>query len=257
MFPKFPLIDRKDAIALFKDFLQKEHLRVLLVKGEKMMGKSRILKEYTKISQSKDVRSVFIDLKSKSEEFLLLYEIAQQIDISLFPRFSTAYSKFTNQSTSVNQVNQFFSKINIQDDSAEKLYKYRLLELRSAFLSDLNSFPKDSECLVIIDSFDAATPSVQKWLAEDFLAPISKKPQIKIVVAGTTIPEPATSWEDCSQVYELGSVSKDDCLSFCGEVGIEQDEKIISEFVMFFQGRPGSFVQYAAFYLSSKRDSNS
>src|SRR5574341_490204 len=220
MLPKFPLIDRKGAIALFEDFLQKEHLRILLIKGEKMMGKSRILQEYTKISRSKEAGSVFVDLKSKSEEFLILYEIAQQIDISLFPRFSTAYSKFTRQSTSVNQVKQFFSKINIQDDSAEKLYKYRLLEIREEFLSDLNSLAKDAECLVIIDSFDAATPSVQKWLAEDFLAPISKKQQIKIVVAGTTIPEPTTSWEDCSQVYELGSVSKEDCVAFCGELGI-------------------------------------
>jgi AAA+ ATPase superfamily predicted ATPase len=121
MLLKYPLIDRKETIALFKDFLQKEQLRVLLVKGEAMMGKSRVLQEYARISEAQKIRSVFIDLKSTSEEFLVLYEIAQQIDINLFPKFSEAYAKFINQSTNVNQVNQFFSKMTIRDDSAEKL----------------------------------------------------------------------------------------------------------------------------------------
>lgn len=256
MLPKFPLIDRKEAITLFKDFLQKDYFRIFLIKGETMMGKSRVLQEYAKLSEAQKIRSVFIDLKSTSEEFLILYEIAQQIDMNLFPRFSAAYSKFMNQSTNVNQVNQFFSKMTIRDDSTEKLNKYRLLEFRAAFLSDIDSFAKDMNFLVIVDSFEAATTSVQEWLAKEFLVPISKKSQVKIVIAGITTPQPAISWEDCAQVHELSSVSKEDCMAFCNELGIEQDENVIGEFVMYFQGKPGAFVQYATWYLSSKRGSN-
>jgi hypothetical protein len=111
--------------------------------------------------------------------------------------------------------------------------------------------------LVIIDSFESATPSVQEWLAKEFLVPISKKSQVKVVIAGITTPQPATSWEDRSQVHELNSVSKEDCMAFCNELGIEQDEKVIGEFIMYFQGKPGTFVQYAAWRLALKEGSNS
>lgn len=249
MLPIFPLLDRKDAIALFEDFLHKENIRILLIKGETMMGKSRVLQEYIKTSESRKIDNVFIDMKTKNEEVLLLYEIAQQIDSNLFPNFLATYSKFINQQhTNVSQVNQFFSRMVVRDDSDEKLNKYRLLELRSAFFLDLDLLPKDVEYLVVIDSFDAATETVKRWLTEDFIIPISKKRKLKIIVAGIIIPYPSAIWEKSSQLCELISVTKEDCIDYCKTVGIEVDEKIINEFFLFLQeGRPGSFIQYVLF----------
>ncbi|RPJ66929.1 MAG: hypothetical protein EHM20_17335 [Alphaproteobacteria bacterium] len=254
MLPKYPLIDRKDAIAHFVDFLQEEGLKVFLIKGEAMMGKSRVLQEYRKISENRRLKSVFIDLKSKNEEFLLLYEIARQVNLNLFPAFSAIYSNFLNQRVNITRVTQLFSKMSIQENYEEKLNKYRLLEFRSAFLSDLDALPQDMECVIIIDSFDAATETVKKWLAEEFIVPVSKKRRVKIVVAGTIVPIPSATWEDQSEFYELCSVTKDDCINFCKELGIVQDEKVIGEFLLFFQGRPGAFIQYATWYLSSRRE---
>lgn len=246
------LIDRIPAIKLFSDMLEgKSNNRILRIVGAGKMGKSRLLREYRKLTLEKKAGDcALIDLRSKFQNYGdIVFQITQQVPVVEFTNFSNVQQQLSSApKVEVTRSNLLFSTMSVnmpdqRDDSADE---YARQKITSAFCKDISSAKLGHPTVLLFDTFDGASVNIQNWLNEQILVALFQMPNIYIVVAGRELPDLPDILLENSETYELSPVSLDDHMSYCSSLGLNVSQEVIEAFHDAFDGIPGLFSEYAS-----------
>ena len=81
------------------------------------------------------------------------------------------------------------SSENIEDQ------RQRLAGLTDAWFADLHGL--QAPFLLVLDTFEQASTEVQHWVAHQLLPGVTNTPQMRVLIAGQTIPEQSIEWDHC------------------------------------------------------------
>lgn len=238
------LIDRKRVVNSFRSLLSLESMKnILLITGEPKMGKSRLLQEFRKLALENDYLISFIDLRAKHKSYSdILNSISNQIGEEYFENYKRISQELLLSSQmNLSRITQVFSILQVHNtDNTETIQVKR--QLLKTFVYDLKSI-KEKNILIILDTFDQADETIQKWVNENFLPDVQDHKLI-IVIAGRALPVLLSSTQDRSESYNLTAVTVDDHREYCDLLGIEVDDNVLSAFHNAFEGTPGLFAEY-------------
>ena len=116
----------------------------------------------------------------------------------------------------------------------------------SKFCQDLLFSNLANPLVLLFDTFEGASPEIQNWLNEQFIASALQIPKVYLVIAGRSLPELPSNWQDVCESFSLLQVELDDHIAYCKNLGITASEEIIQAFHTAFDGTPGLFAEYAS-----------
>jgi hypothetical protein len=200
-------IERAAFEALLKSICER---RILLFRGESGTGKTTLLNNFRgSVKKSPDFLYVNIDLKgtavtvgeilSRTSDRLgenqrhLRQSVAQLSGVSDIDFDDVKQSGFGNKINVTLQVN----------DPNDR--EQRRVVLTEALFADLKT--ASQSILFIFDTYQDATTEVQDWIGGPFLARVESTPQVRVVIAGQSVPEENNiEWGDCCSVHHLKGV---------------------------------------------------
>lgn len=245
------LIDRVQALEKFLELLEgKNNKRILRITGIQKMGKSRVLREYRRLTIEKQKsHCALVDLRSKFQNYSdVVFQITNQLPLLKWAFSTEVKNQFLSApKLEVKRVNLLFAamSINLSEPENEINDKYNRQKITSAFCQDLRSFNLASMVL-LFDTLDGATAPIQNWLNEQLMPAILQIPKIYVVFAGRVLPELPSNWEDVCDTYTLPPATLEDHMSYCESLGIKASKETIAAFYKVFDGTPGLFAEYAS-----------
>ena len=245
------LIDRLPAINKFMIMLEgSSNKRILQIKGIEKMGKSRLLREYRKLSEKQKKHCALIDLRSQFQSCSdIIFQITQQLPFSSWNNFIETQNQLRSAAkVEIKGIYLLLSamSINISDQKKEDNDNYDRQRITSAFCRDLHSANLTSPLIILFDTFESSPPEIQYWLNEQFLAAVLQVPYIYLVFAGRSLPDLQSNWEDICDLYVLPPATLEDHVTYCNSLGIKTSKEIIEAFYGVFEGVPGLFAEYAS-----------
>jgi len=247
--PDILLIDRKPAMNHFVNMLDGTSTkRVLRITGPEKMGKSRLLREYSRLSKEHwRAQCALSDLRSKLQGFDdILFNITQHIGSVYFPNYRATQGERTQPRIEISRLSQLFSLLNInmaENKTSEEQHRRRIT---SAFMQDLHLMPPNIPVILLFDAYEEASANIQDWINEQLISGLIQLPNVYIVLAGRNLPEVPQTWLDVCFSYELPPVLFEDQKDYCIRVGIDLEDDVIRAFHEAFDGRPGLFAEYTS-----------
>lgn len=244
------LIDRVDVVKKFTEMINKANERKMLrVLGAEKMGKSRVIREFRRItSQNENMSYALVDLRSKYQNYCeLMFQIVQQITEVEFRNFTEAQRQaILDSKPEIKGLNMLLSSASInlsnhQSDTREQYHRHRTTV---AFCTDLKCANLDRPIVLMFDTFDSASTTIQDWINEQFIPALLKVSNVFVVIAGRVLPDVPSSLEDICESYMLESVSLNDHKLFCTQFGIDISDETLADFHEVFEGTPGLFAEY-------------
>lgn len=242
------LIDRVPAIQRFSDMIEgTSNKRILRIVGIENMGKSRLLREFQLMSDRKwKAHCALVDLRSKYQSYSdIVFQVVQQISSIEYKNFfDTQQRLLEGPKVDMKGLRLLLSSISITMQE-HKNDDYDRQLLTSSFCKDLRLAEVGCPIVLLFDTFEGASQKIQDWLTEQLLTSLIQIPNVFVVIAGRSLPEPPSTWRDSCLLFELLPVSLDDSISYCKRLGINADVDIIKAFHDAFEGSPGLFSTYA------------
>ena len=183
---------------------------ILLFKGESGTGKSALLK-HCRNQINSDIHQVPVGLP----------DISNVMQIFLHTGRCLSWNHFENFKQQLGQLNPQF-KINVEGNTQagvgniinvelNALLENTTLEQReerytiltNAWAEDINNL--DNPCVLLLDIYDQANTEIKRWIAGDFLNCASTSRQMRVVIAGQSVPE-SFGWGHCCELKELYGV---------------------------------------------------
>ena len=239
-----PTIDHGDAVDLFRRLLAGDSPhRLLRLTGDAKMGKSHLLRHvFVEIAGEEGVPSVLLDLREATKSVRdLLAEIERglrdHLDCSGYQRAER--DSLTPGSISIKRTVFFKSRVKVST-AGDAWDIARLLTVQLAI--DLGE--ADRLAVVLVDAAEQASTTTQQWLSQTLLPELCRLPQLRVVVAGRTLPEPSSSYAPHCMNHRLDKVEDPQAyVVFCRDAGIPCPPAFIPEFARVLQFTPGLFVE--------------
>lgn len=204
-----PLANYKTELQQFQELVAFDsRQRILMFHGESGVGKSELLRAcQSRVPQH--IRLVSVQLRgSDTTPAGILYRLGQRGGWDRLPQLTQRVASMTkrqngtgDESWRVNMRRQL-SEVVSQGSIAER--RQRLADLTEAWFSDLNGFR--SPLLLVMDTFEQTTTEMQKWLDQHFLPGVAQVQQMRVLMAGRTVPEPSVEWHHCCTSHQLPGV---------------------------------------------------
>lgn len=245
------LIDRILAVQRFTEMLDSSNKkRILRIIGAENMGKSRLMREFRKLSHEKwKGNCALIDLRSKFQSYSdIVFQITQQIPSIEYDNFlETQQQILSSSKVEIKGANLLLSTISVSmpEQKRNSDDEYIRQKITSSFCRDLYSAKLDCPTVLLFDTFDGAGSNVQNWLNEQFILAILQIPNIYLVLAGRYLPDLSNTWLDVCETYTLLPVTLADHISYCDRLGVDASIEVIEAFHKAFDGVPGLFAIYA------------
>ncbi len=179
---------------------------ILLFKGESGNGKTTLMRHcQTLIHQ--DIYQVLVDLKHPINVIHFLYKSAQSLNWDYLDRLSEPTQRIDidiNGNTQVgvgNTINvtlKAFYEKNVLQQRAERYMA--LTHVLGKFINNL-----DHPCVFLIDHYEKADAEFKDWVARDLLSSAAKYQQMRVVIAGQSVPD-SSEWTHCRVIKELDGV---------------------------------------------------
>jgi hypothetical protein len=244
------IIDRQPAINLYRAVLEGERRECILrLIGESKMGKTHMLRVYRHIAEQEyNARCAVIDLRSRLYDCGdLLHLVAQQLGLPNFENYQAAHDKLASQpQMQVSGLMALLSRVSLRAEGAREAEQYQRRWLTAAFLQDLEAIPRGSPIVLLFDAFEQADRLVQDWLNESMLPGLSRITNVRVVVAGQTLPKPPATYHDVCCTHELPPVSLDDHRLYCARIRANLSDEQIEVLHRVLDGKPGLFVELVA-----------
>ena len=184
--------------------------RVLLFKGESGSGKSTLLTHCLHDFPCPEaICRVVIDFKGGRVNLPKLFnELGREIGWEHLPTFQARLNAVTGTEAVTidrnrllgwgNQITVFLSP---EDQSVRAS---RLAALSEDLLTDLRGLPQP--ILLILDTYEQATDATREWIEMHLLDWLDKVTQLRVLIAGQTVPEATLKWGRLSLVRHLRGV---------------------------------------------------
>ena len=197
--------ERQAFDALFQSECQK---RILMFCGESGSGKTSLL-EYCLDRIPKSVTPIPIQLRGSSVSVAeIFHRSGDTMSWNRFPNFTELVGELQGISKVQIKSNWLVGKNHISvamQSESQDVREHRRVALTDAWFDDLRSF--DQPILFALDTYEQATPEVQEWISGPFLARASRSEQVRILVAGQSVPDKKNiEWGRCCDARNLYGV---------------------------------------------------
>lgn len=182
-------VNRHRQIDLFSNLLAVDApKRCILLQADSGYGKTALLREYEGRILERHFSVALIDLRRVQNSRELLSSIAEQLDSTRFPLFRQASSATDTQLLSSETAN---------------------LQLTQRWFADLSaSWPSDDGLVfILIDSYERANVDLHDWLLTRFLVEAQNARSLRIVVAGSVVPD-IKPLEHYAVLHHVGGIDK-------------------------------------------------
>jgi hypothetical protein len=222
--------------------------RILLIQAASGMGKTSLLAEFASLChvQSETALLIKIDLKSAQTGIAYIFsKLQNRLGENSFTRFNAALSKFLRAGVEIsdNQIEGTENQIQVVlNTESEDVRNFRLSELQRSFFLDLQGIQKP--IVIILDTFNLAPASLADWIEGEFLAAVADAKNIRVVIAGQSIPKPTIEWEDIAEVHFLEPINDIEVwYPFLQEKGLLLEQQTVQAFVIHLEGQPSMILQ--------------
>ena len=197
--------ERQTFDALFQPACQK---RILMFCGESGSGKTSLL-EYCLDRVPQSITQVPIQLRGSSVGVAeIFHRSGDTLNWNHFPNFAERVGELQGISKIQIKSNLLLGKNHISvamQGESQDVREHRRVALTDAWFDDLRSF--DQPILFALDTYEQATIEVQEWISGPFLARASRSEQVRVLVAGQTVPDKKNiEWGRCCETHHLNGV---------------------------------------------------
>ena len=222
-----PLMNFDKELASFEDIVANRdtQTRLISVYGPSSMGKSRLLREYKRLSVDYDCEMLSIDFKQQID-----VEVCLQLIVDKF-----GLRHFSN-------CEQFLCNGRPEPLTREKEREWNRNLTRKFFL-DLDNLHSDSHLVLFFDHYEKSDKDVKDWLNNAFLASNFRHTPIITVVAGQDELSVDRSWTN-QRRFHLDGVSVDCYYRYVKQCKVSIDPEDIKKYHAVLRGSPGPFVTF-------------
>ncbi|GAC1360870.1 MAG: hypothetical protein NVSMB38_44790 [Ktedonobacteraceae bacterium] len=249
----YETINTHDALYLFRHLMQPQsEMRVLRLVGEAKMGKSHLLTKVLPRLAQQDYQARCVTLDVRNPLFGVP-DILNMASTSLgkencggfFPAYQAwVKSSMERPKVEVHGVRALFSFFRISvKDNGHVTYPMSL-DLTNQFVSDVNTL-NDAPLLFLIDSVNNATERMQTWLMDVLLVQLLRCTQVRVILAGRSLPDAHGSYAALCGNYLLRPVTEiEEYIAYCKRLNSTLEEQSIRDFAHAFDYIPGTFSEY-------------
>lgn len=229
-----PVINLEAERAAFTHIVSGEdaQTRLLLVHGEAGMGKSHLVRVYEQIAETRQRKTIFVDLKEQLSVELCLANIVSKLGgLDDFQRYNSAKM-------------ESLKAVNVPDESKWEL-------LTAHFFADLKQYQAASQIILIFDAYDREKPeeSFKRWLTAILLPQLASQTRLVVVIAGQEKVAPPRELMRCHQNFPLTGVSVEKYQDYAAACRIELPFEDIQLLHEAFDGKPSQF----AYFIEKRR----
>jgi hypothetical protein len=124
--------------------------------------------------------------------------------------------------------------------------------LTTEFVVDVTNL-KDVSLVMVFDQVDNAEETTRDWLTDTLLVQLAALPQVRIVIAGQTVPEASGSYAAACQSYELLPVEEDSAyINYCRQIGANLTEDNIRVLAHAVDYKPGQFADLMPKFMQGR-----
>ena len=217
--------------------------RILLIQAVSGMGKTSLLGEFGSICDvyAETAILVKIDLKSAQNGIAYIFSrLQRRLGEENFKRFNGALRDFLIAGVEVsgNQIEGTENQIQVVlSAESEDLRNMRLNKLQESFFRDLQEIKKP--IVMIFDTFNLASSTLADWIGGGFLAEVAEVKNIRVVIAGQSVPNPTIEWEDLAEKHFLNEITDIDAWHlFAQAKGFPYGKGDLQAFVKLLNGHP-------------------
>jgi hypothetical protein len=220
----YRMINTKEAVHLFHDLMQPDsQVKILRIVGEGNMGKSHLLTKIFPVLARQDYRARYVVLDLRNPVCTvhdILEDACRQLGIQTL-------EKYTTTNNAISGIEEIHSKNS---------------HLASYFAKELSQL-SDETLLLLFDSVNNATETMQTWLMNIFLVEISSLSHVRVVIAGRTLPEIHGSYAAiCRDPYKLFPIiDEEEYIDYCQRLNARLAEQSIRDFAYACYYTPGLF----------------
>ena len=249
-----PTIDRRDTFGLFGDLMQPEpQFRVLRLIGDAKLGKTHFASKVFPHLAKEDygAECAVVDLRRLATSDVLHNLSAHFGDEELFPAYIQAYQSWLERDApEIRDVRALFSVLTIRSPDGTNNTEEMERHLVTCLAQDLSA-ARDRLFLFIFDRMDDST-STSKWVMDTLLVHVSHVPNVRVIVAGRSVPTPSASYAALCCEHVLQPVKDEEAyISFCRASGLLLSDESIRTAACVCDYVPGSFVD-ALFKLEQR-----
>ncbi len=243
----YKTINTGEAIGLFGDLMRPDsQTRILRLLGDTKLGKSHLLtKVFPMLAQQKSLAHwVVLDLRNSSDEVPdILHLACSQIGPQGCSNYETADQTWTNRpKVDINRLFAIFSSVSVSAKDSPGKTRQRDRYLTTQFVRDMG---KLTNILLLFDSVDRATEYMQMWLMNSLLIQLSSLAHVRVVVAGSSLPEAHVSYVALCRSYRLLPVTEaEEYINFCQSMNIPLSEQSIRDIAYILNHSPGLFAEF-------------
>ncbi len=180
-------VDRDEEKQLFRNIVEKKSpVRALLIEAESGMGKTRLIEEF--IQTPVVFLHALVDFKNASFSFCdALFSIRKQLGYNNFPSFDMVCRDILKHSDAPTLPTLIPSQIDsvIFRATNNEVRDHQMRQIFDALASDLSVLANSSSkpVVVIIDTFERASESLQNWITRELVPRISIDDNVVWVIA--------------------------------------------------------------------------
>jgi hypothetical protein len=245
-------INRRECITLFETIVQRNsQKRILLIKGEEGMGKTHLLASVFKVIAENvyHAHCINIDLKLDGQTIYSIIANARK-DLGdkgffLYHIKSLVRRRNPNQIV-MDNIYMVDSQLtaSIIDDSIALNYQRQILDQTTFLMRDISRLSKQV-LVFFIDNANvkAVSKETLEWLVNTFLKQLSKESHVRIVMAGSSLPEVHLGYLSLCESCDLSEVRELEAyMTYCENAPIKFGEEAIEAIAIISDHRPGFFV---------------
>ncbi len=213
--------------------------QILLLESPPGFGKTDLLLKFAEICPE-GVLAVQVNLKSACVGIpYVFWRIKNAIGPSHFPRFKAGVQNYLRPDNIIITDNEVLGQMDIQLalGSNEQTQKYHLMELQEMFFQDLQKVKKT--VVILFDTFNEASTDIRRWLSGAFLAAVTNCENLRVVIAGQSVPERNCEWDRNCHKCHLGRIDDEQAwYEFTQEMELSLSQEIVAKFVAALEGNP-------------------
>lgn len=243
------LANRTKEADFFKKMLRGEIAqRILLIQAASGMGKTSLLAEFAALCPVHGEATLLVQIDLKSAQTGIAYifsRLQRRLGEANFTKLNAALREFLSAGVDVseNQIEGTENQIQVVlNEESEELRNIRLNKLQEALFRDLQAIKKS--ILIVFDTFNSAPPSVADWVGGGFLAEVADGENIKVVIAGQTVPQPTIEWMHLAEIHCLDKIVDIEAWhSFVQAKGLPFERDAVKAFVRVLNGNPDAIMK--------------
>ncbi len=240
-------INRQDVFELFDQLVQPNsphHILHLL--GDAKMGKTHLMARIfpERAKDPHQLHCAMLNFHSQIRVADILHNLRSRLaQAGPFSEFDQTYRDWaTRPVIEASDIQALFAKINVSaQKTADEMPKIDPM-LTTHFVADLRLIT-DHPVVLLFDALDDAPETIRVWLFHTLLGQLALLPQVRVVLAGRNLPEPAADYAPTCQVHRLQPVRNErEYITYCQKIKAALAEQSICDFARAIDYRPGQFV---------------